>query len=38
MKHYGGLTTQALGSAAETLAGALEIRLDKNRTNASEGF
>jgi integrase len=35
MKLYGGLTAQALESAAGTLAGAFEPRPDKNRTNAS---
>ena len=35
MKLYGGLTAQALDSAAGMLAGAFESRPDKNRTNAS---
>jgi hypothetical protein len=35
MKFYGGLTAEALDSAAGTLAGAFAPQPDKNRTNAS---
>jgi len=37
MKPYGGLTAEALESAAGTLADAFEPRPNKNRTNASDG-
>jgi hypothetical protein len=37
MKLYGGLTVEALESAAGTLADAFEPRADKPRTNGSAG-